>query len=253
MTNTSAGGDKSSEDSSADSSNGADQPSGGEANDSAVYSTDQESNDTSRISETDDNQDANGLSDAGVPDEDAGVNIESIYCSAPNEDGIVTIVGLAGSVPADATLNLNTPLPDSVIQIVSGSDGGFVGHISATADSNIQLTLGDKDNPMGLWLVKTGSSESSLQTDILGINGSIETVSSDQIIIHGAGDTLDLAYMLIAGNISLSTGRATQVWCNETNCAFDLLIPGSETNKIEMFLVPLGTLSGSTMVEIITI
>jgi hypothetical protein len=201
-------------------------------------------NDVDGGSDTDDDETGG---DEGTDDEANFGDESAIFCSAPNPDGIVTVVGTPGAAESGEVV-LVTGENGQIESFVLSDDGGFAGRIEALAGEVLAFTILGGEGLSEAVTVPAGDSESGSVGDAIvgpGAGAAPSNDASGDVAIQGEGDALQAGLVVIGGNIDMSLGRSAVVSCF-TQCQFELSIPGAAGDEIDLFLVRESENSGIT-------
>jgi hypothetical protein len=210
---------------------------------------------------TDTEWEVDGSADAGAPggadasDWQADTPIlGEVYVSAPGPSGLVTLVGLAGSVLMNGEVAVI--YDGGNIPVTVGADGGFVTRFAAGPGEPVQVAVrfNAPEDDIAVTLLTGSLDNGSVDQGITGSAGAVTHLSEEaQVIIHGRGARLASDQLVIGGNLGLSTGRSAPVSCGADGCSFDLLLPGQSGSEIDLFLVPAGEQTGITDVQTVVV
>jgi hypothetical protein len=176
---------------------------------------------------------------------------EQVYCSAPNEDGTVTVVGLAGTFPRESRIEIVSA--SDTATGTAGQDGGLTVRLSASPGEPLGLSVVSKAGAVASDTIVAGEAKNgAVGTDILG-DGQVDVYANGDVIITGVGPALGEDSLVVGGNSTRSTGRMTPLSCNAEGCMFGLLIPGASGEVIDLFLVTRDSRAGHTDVQTVVV
>lgn len=202
--------------------------------------------DTREDSDIDSNPDWGADAGTDQEPEDASSVLSQVYCSAPGPSGMVTVVGLPGTVLRQGQVEALHGGESYAMPV--GSNGGFVGRFPAGPHEPVEIVVKFAESEQDRITIMTGSLDSVFIGD--GITGPAGTVTKlpdeDQVVIHGQGERLEEDHLIIGGNLNEATGSGAWLSCTETDCAFDLWLPGKTGDEVDIFLVPGGKHWGSS-------
>ncbi|MDJ0765325.1 MAG: hypothetical protein QNJ97_20260 [Myxococcota bacterium] len=189
--------------------------------------------------------------------ENSSLDVDFIYLSAPRADGQVTIVGLPGAAEQGDEVVARRETGEEA-RFDRAEDGGFAGRITAQAGELLYVSamLIDEEEseienqPIA---VAVGTLEGDpIGDEILGTGIVSPPDETGLVVMYGDGDRLESDVWVLGGNVDQSVGRDSPVVCAET-CQFDLSIPGTPGDEVDLFLVRVGGHAGFTDSQTIVI
>ena len=200
--------------------------------------------------------DMNGEDDAGPSSADDAPRENLVYCSAPANDGTVSIIGLPGAAGllGETITVRRSANPDQMIMLQAAPDGSFAGRMEANPGEVLSLTSGNGELESQPIQVVAGSLEGvDSTTELMGAQGVIGPPDVGQAVeIVGEGPTLQSGIMVVGGNVTRSSGRSALVSCLDI-CRFSLVIEGEPGDEIDLFLVKPESQVGLTDYQTLTV
>jgi hypothetical protein len=170
-----------------------------------------------------------------------------IFCSAPNENGVATLVGIPGATAQGSVVLVNGEQGQAESFVVH-EDGSFAGRIEALEGESLFVMVFGEDGESGLVTILAGTLQWGAVGDAIVGAGGGAAMSNDyegMVSIQGEGDALQTGLFVVGGNVDLSAGQRAAVSCDPT-CHFELDIFGEAGDEIDLFLVREGENSGVT-------
>jgi hypothetical protein len=196
-------------------------------------------------------QDTTGGSEEDTSMSILEILIDQVYCSGPDGSGSVTVVGLAGTFPANSAVEIKSAT--DTVSGTAGQDGGLTATLSASPGETLELSVTSGAGLVASERIVAGDTENgAVGNGILG-DGQVEVYDNADVIIRGSGAALAEGDLVVGGNPARSTGRAAPVSCNEEGCMFGLLIPGASGETVELFLVTRDSRAGHTDVQTVVL
>ncbi len=192
--------------------------------------------------------------DGGMGFEGAPPEQDRIYCSAPNSNGMATVVGLKGTAMRGDAVVVGGE-DGQYAQFEIDADGSFAGRTQAAPGEllSVHILTGDTRSESVTLRVGTLDIEDDyFGNGIVGDNEASAPDAEGQVAIHGEGERLESGLLVIGGNVTLSSGRDTLVSCSG-GCRFDIFIPGDEGDLVDLFLVRSNEHSGISDPETVTV
>ena len=190
--------------------------------------------------------------DGGQEDDDATSDYAAdgalISASAGSPEGWVTVVGLAGAV-ADEFNGVRLTSAVEAISVPLGLRGDFAARLLAADGTGIEVVAIGPDGESQPIIVTAGVLEDGPVGDGIFGAGDVTAPVDGVATITGFGYALAAGDRIVAGNIDSPAGASVLV----EGGMFELSIPATSDDRIDLFLVAPGSPSGRTDVETVIV